>query len=716
MLSELELKAYSREWGNPSFATGMRIQKLDQIILQDGELDEAGRSKNADAFAEIVQCLDDRSLCLVMREAKDDGRAALKILREHYCSKGKPRIVALYTELTSLQKSKTESVTDYLLRAENAATSLKTSGETISDSLLVAMLLKGLPIEFKSFSTVVTQKEKAPTFPEFKVALRSYEETEKLWNGEGDRVMKVNAKSGDRTIKCYSCGKPGHKSSECWSKQKKHEKRWCELCKSSSHNTFKCRKRKKESRDSVKCAADGTEHTFDILFKAADVDDIEGDHAKGLLLVDCGATAHIIRDESKFVSYDNTFCPQNHFIELANGEGKSVALKRGKAVVNVIDSEGKSRKAVLDNALLVPSYPQDIFSVQAAAQEGATITFNPGGAELVSNKGVLFNINKMGKLYYLNTHDSCSSVDSVNVTRDLEGWHKVLGHCNVSDVMKLERVVEGMKIAGKHKFDCEACIRGKMTECRNRSPDERAVDPLELVHYDLAGPVDPIAKGDYRYALNFIHDYSGLMMVYFLKKKSDTVEATKKFFADVAPLGRVKSIVESTPISSVKCVRSDNGGEFTSKEFRDLLLSHNVKHEKSAPYSPHQNGTAERAWRSIFEMARCLLVMSELPKFMWTYAVMASTYIRNRCYNPRLEKTPMEAFSGRKPNISHMHVFGSVCYALVQSPKKLDARAQEGVFVGYDRGSPAYLVYFPENQEVTQSNNSITITTTLKSI
>ena len=162
----------------------------------------------------------------------------------------------------------------------------------------------------------------------------------------------------------------------------------------------------------------------------------------------------------------------------------------------------------------------------------------------------------------------------------------------------------------------------------------------------------------------------------------------------------MKSIVESMPISSVKCVRSDNGGEFTSKEFGDLLLSHNVKHEKSAPYSPHQNGTAERAWRSIFEMARCLLVMSELPKFMWTYAVMASTYIRNRCYNPRLEKTPMEAFSGRKPNISHMHVFGSVCYALVQSPKKLDARAQEGVFVGYDRGSPAYLVYFPENQEV----------------
>lgn len=74
-----------------------------------------------------------------------------------------------------------ENVTDYVLRAETAATSLKTAGETISDSLLIAMILKGLPqTRFKSFSTVVTQRDKEMSFGEFKVALRSFEETEKL--------------------------------------------------------------------------------------------------------------------------------------------------------------------------------------------------------------------------------------------------------------------------------------------------------------------------------------------------------------------------------------------------------------------------------------------------------------------------------------------------------------------------------------------------------
>ena len=73
----------------------IRIQKLYDIFApspDEGELDEA---KNADAFAELVQCLDDRSLSLIIREAKDDGRKALKVLREHYQGNGKPRVIAV---------------------------------------------------------------------------------------------------------------------------------------------------------------------------------------------------------------------------------------------------------------------------------------------------------------------------------------------------------------------------------------------------------------------------------------------------------------------------------------------------------------------------------------------------------------------------------------------------------------------------------------------
>ena len=111
---------------------------------------------------------------------------------------------------------------------------------------------------------------------------------------------------------------------------------------------------------------------------------------------------------------------------------------------------------------------------------------------------------------------------------------------------------------------------------------------LQLVHSDLAGPITPGSKEGHKYAMIFVDDYSGAFGVYFLKNKSDTIRATEQFLADTAPYGTVKRL------------RSDNGGKYVSEEFKSLLLKNHIKHEQSAPYSPHQNGTAERAWRSLF--------------------------------------------------------------------------------------------------------------------
>ena len=145
--------------------------------------------------------------------------------------------------------------------------------------------------------------------------------------------------------------------------------------------------------------------------------------------------------------------------------------------------------------------------------------------------------------------------------------------------------------------------------------------------------------------------------LYFLKSKSDTVAATQKFLADTAPYGEVK------------CIRSDNGGEFFF-----LLEKNKIKHEMSTPYSPHQNGTAERHWRTLFEMGRYLLLHSNFCKEFWPYAVMTAAYIRNRCFNNRLKQTAYFAITNKKPNLSNMRVFGSECYAYKQDKKKLDPR------------------------------------------
>ncbi|XP_068211921.1 uncharacterized protein [Palaemon carinicauda] len=99
-------------------------------------------------------------------------------------------------------------------------------------------------------------------------------------------------------------------------------------------------------------------------------------------------------------------------------------------------------------------------------------------------------------------------------------------------------------------------------------------------------------------------------------------------------------------------------------------------------------------------MGRCLLIQSKLPKLLWPYAIMTAAYIRNRCFSDHLKQTPFFALTGIMPDLSNMRVFGSDCYVYNRDKKKLDDRCSKGIFVGYDKGSPAYLVYFPETDNV----------------
>ena len=137
---------------------------------------------------------------------------------------------------------------------------------------------------------------------------------------------------------------------------------------------------------------------------------------------------------------------------------------------------------------------------------------------------------------------------------------------------------------------------------------------------------------------------SGYIFVYFLKNKSDAAKATEKFLADIAPYGNLERL------------RSDNGTEYTSNEFEKLMIINKIRHEYTAPYPPHQNGKAERSWRSIFKMTRCLLLESKLPKEFWNYAVRMSAHIRNRCFSKVIGMTPLEGFSGEKPDIQNMKI------------------------------------------------------------
>ena len=762
----------------------LSLRKLKKTVTCEGGNDAA---KNEEAFSEIVQLLDDRSLSLVMRDAKDDGRQALKILREHYAGKGKPRVLSMWTVLSSLVKTPEDTITDYLIRAETAANALRNAGQDISDSLLVAMVMKGLPKEFRPFNIVLTQSEKEVTFAEFKVALRSFEENERasfsssrvMYNNHGPQQPQNFQPQNFHPQKptCHKCGREGHKANNCnqqfpannnHNKKKTHQqgkKMWCSYCKTNSHTDKSCRRQQNNNggRNTGRVThvnsnmhggpngnrgnnnvSDVTQQleNFDFGFVCKVVEEAPADstcqpiaensdmcctslaqedpivqqdfshdnnpntpeskiidkvksieHSEhsvnkedDSLLVDSGASEHIFNDDKNFIEEDKSFVPENHFIELADGSRtQSAAKKKGKVRVNITDENGVLQSTVLHDVLYCPNYPQNIFSVKSATKKGAKVMFSQNQDELQMD-GSTFPISTVQGLYFLyNARTSHNDVQSCS----LEEWHKILGHCNKRDVLRLEQIVDGMKITDKTNLHCEACVVGKQTENKSRKPDPRALAPLDFVHSDVAGPIEPVAKDGHRYVLTFTDDFSSSIFAYFLKTKDDATEALRKFIADSAPYGKLKRL------------RTDNGGEYLSKEFEDVLLNFGIKHEGSAPYCPHQNGTAERGFRTLFEMARCMILDSDAPRYLWTFAVMTAVRIRNSCFNQRTGQTPYFLLTGRKPNLKKMKIFGTVCYAHIHGHKqKLDPRSQPGIFVGYDKNSASYLVYFAETRKV----------------
>ena len=406
------------------------------------------------------------------------------------------------------------------------------------------------------------------------------------------------------------------------------------------------------------------------------------------LLVDTGATAHIINDVKKFSSFKENFNRSEHVIELADGT-RTKGMVRGSGTVcyKLHDSKGIPYELKLQDALYIPDYKQNIFSVQRATDGGAKFTFAKGENEMVAKKGVTFDIEEKGRLYYLN-----SAISKKDGKHSIGEWHRRLGHLNINDVRKLSKMVEDMVITDSVVGDqCEVCIATKMTETRSRTPDKRATEPFELVHSDLSGPIPINNVNGYKYIINFVCDYSGLLIVYLLKDKSanSVVKATQQYLADISVHG------------SVRRLRTDNGSEYTAEVFQDLMRERCIKHEFSAPHSPHQNGTAERNWRTLNETANSLLKESNVPKDLWPYAILHATYLMNRRPNHRVGVTPYEAATGIKPSLKKLETFGVVAHAYVHGHKeKFSNRSEEGIFVGYDRKSPGVLMYFPATRSV----------------
>ncbi|KAJ7976200.1 Retrovirus-related Pol polyprotein from transposon TNT 1-94 [Quillaja saponaria] len=279
-------------------------------------------------------------------------------------------------------------------------------------------------------------------------------------------------------------------------------------------------------------------------------------------------------------------------------------------------------------------------------------------------------------------------------------WHMRLGHLNFGGLKNLgeKKMVYELPFINHPNQLCEACLLGK--HARKSFPKEatRATKPLQLIHTDVCGPIKPCSFGKNHYFFLFIDDYTRKTWVYFLKKKSKAFEVFKNF----------KALVEKESGHVIKSLRSDRGGKFTSNEFNIFCETQGIHRPLTVPRTPQQNGVAKRKNRTILNMARCLLKSKNMPKEFWAEAVSCVVYLSNRCPTKGVEnQTPQEAWSGKKPNVSHLRIFGSIAYAHVpdQERSKLDDRSVKYVFIGYDSNSKWYKLYNPRNGKIIVSRD-----------
>lgn len=134
-----------------------------------------------------------------------------------------------------------------------------------------------------------------------------------------------------------------------------------------------------------------------------------------------------------------------------------------------------------------------------------------------------------------------------------------------------------MVISDDSKSDHEICVLAKQVNARNKQLDVRATCSFELVHTDLVGPIDPVTKDIF----SFTYDFCGCLFTYFLKDKSDAVNATKRFSAHIAPYGKIKSLnFDNNVIPSGKAklvIYQKVLGTFLFKILLNMNLLHHIR-------------------------------------------------------------------------------------------------------------------------------------------
>lgn len=579
-------------------------------------------------------------------------------LKNKYEETGTCRRITLLQSLVSCKLENYDSVAEFTSDIVELSQKLNGIGFEVSDMWLGAILLAGLPSDYKPF-IMGLQASGAKLEPNVIIAqLEDFENNEKkgeaLFTRNKGKKGKVN-KHRDAT--CDHCNKKGHIQKNCFAYKKLMKEE--STPKGNAHNAF--------------CAFLST------------------DSQQNSWYLDSGASSHMTPDGRML---KNMRTPDIKSVVIASNKSLQCEAK-GEAVLKLNESDVE-----IKNVLHIPELGFNLLSISKMAENDNTIIFNKAGCEIKNaNNETLAFVKPRNGVYCLNeTVGNMSMISKNEETAML--WHRRLGHIGQQNLLKMKNgLVDGVVFNdnGNEIKNCVTCCESKQTRLPFDERKRETTDILQLIHSDVMGPMETQSLGGAKYIVSFVDDYSKKVYVYFIRGKDEVFGKFKEF----------RALVENQMNKRIKILRSDNGKEYMSNDFDNFCKTHGIRREMSTPYTPQQNGVAERMNRTLVEKAKCLLFDAKLKKAFWAEAVNMAAYLINRC--PSKGKIPDEVFYNKRVDVSTLKLFG--CEIMVHVPKekrrKWDKKSTKMLFVGFDENRKAYRCIHPSTCKLYVSRDVI---------
>lgn len=366
------------------------------------------------------------------------------------------------------------------------------------------------------------------------------------------------------------------------------------------------------------------------------------------------------------------------------------------------------------NVLFVEDLKCNLMSVARLCDKGYEVIFRKNEATVYKDGKTVFVANRNGMLYEASFQVE-KAFAGVADGDNQKLWHSRLAHLNVYDMKKL---ITNDMASGLEKFTvninekfCEPCVNGK--QCRlpfSKKNVIRSNRLLELIHTDIYGRVSESAWDGSNYFVSFTDDFSRASTIYCIERKSEVFERFKEYVAMAESQHCTK--VKKVDCTKVAKLRADNGEEYISIEMKLYCKHKGIQLMFTVAHNPEMNGIAERLNRTLVEKARTMLLASNLSKRFWNEAILTANYIKNRCPTNAhgdqfINKTPAEIWFKSKPDLSHLRVFGSICFNHIpkHNRSKLETKATKCIMLGYGLTPSTYRLWDINNDKLVIGRN-----------